>query len=86
MFLNRFNKTKILTQETNGILIRENKRLKRENFKLTETLRNLEDYRNEYVELIGEVRKMKAEYQEKLDEISELEKKYKKELEMLASK
>ena len=70
---------KIQTEETNEDLIREN-------FKLTETLRNLEDYRNEYVGLIGELRKMKAEYQEKLDDISELEKKYKKELEMLASK
>lgn len=77
---------KIQTEETNEDLIRENKRLKRENFKLTETLRNLEDYRNEYVELIEGVRKMKAEYQEKLNDISELEKKYKKELEMLASK
>lgn len=81
-----FTTNKIQTEETKEDLIRENKRLKRENFKLTESLRNLEDYRNEYVELIGELRKMKAEYQERLNDISELEKKYKKELEMLASK
>lgn len=81
-----FTTNKIQTEETKEDLIRENKRLKRENFKLTESLRNLEDYRNEYVELIEELRKMKAEYQERLDDISELEKKYKKELEMLASK
>lgn len=78
------NKTQ--TEETNEDLIRENKRLKRENFKLTETLRNLEDYRNEYVGLIEEMKQMKAEYQERLDDIKELENKYKKELEMIAGK
>lgn len=80
MFLGKHTNTQKLTQETNEILLKENKRLRRENQKLTETLLNLEDYKNEYVTLIEEMNQLRAEYSQKLTEVTQLELEYRKAL------
>ena len=81
MFFNIFNKSGTITQESNEILL--NKRLKRENQNLRETLQNLKDYKNEYITLIEKMNQLRTEYNQKLTDVTQLELEYRKALDNL---
>lgn len=70
-------------KETLKIIIDENKRLKRENQRLHESLNELQRYKDEYKDLIEKVGELKNEYMSKLEAFSTIENNYKKELERL---
>ena len=66
-------------KETIKILIDENKRLKRENQRLNESLGELQRYKDEYRNLIDELNQVKAVYASKMNEFDRLEKEYRNE-------
>lgn len=68
-------------KETVNILLRENKKLKRDNQRLRESLGELERYKKEYRDLIDGLKKTKECYLSKLEDFNEMEAEYKKELE-----
>lgn len=70
-------------KETIKVLLQENKRLKRENKHLTESLDELQWYKEEYRSLIEELNRVKERYAKKMDEFDDIEKKYNNELEKL---
>lgn len=74
-------KSKEVNEEAVNIVIKENKRLKRENQNLRNELEEVSKLKNAYKELIDQVHKMKLEYINKLNEFDELKAKYAKELE-----
>lgn len=78
MFLNQN-----VEKETIKILLSENKRLKRENQKLNVSLKELQNYKNEYKELTDNLNHLKETYQTRLKDFDQLEKHYKKELDQL---
>ena len=72
------------TQNTNKepvkILLNENKRLKCENQRLRESIEDLQRYKDEYKNLIGELSSIKESYTDKIAEFNKIEKKYRAEL------
>lgn len=68
-----FSKDKV-NEETVGILIKENKRLKKELAKKTDALMEVQRYKDEYKTLIEETNKLRNEYLNKLNEFDEIEK------------
>ncbi len=70
-------------KETAKILLQENKRLKRENLRLTELLDKLQEYKNEYNILITEMKQIKETYVGKMKEFEEMKEIYKKELDKI---
>lgn len=72
-------------KETINILLQENKRLKRENQRLQESLDELGRYKNEYRSLIDEISQVKERYIGKMKDFDKLEKGYRKELARMAS-
>lgn len=71
---------KNIDKETIKILIQENRRLKRENQRLHESLQALDRYKNEYRSLIDELRQVKECYIGKMKYFDKLENEYRKEL------
>lgn len=71
---------KNIDKETIKILLQENRRLKRENQRLNESLQALDRYKNEYRSLIDELRQVKECYIEKMKYFDKLEKEYRKKL------
>lgn len=71
---------KNINKETIKILIQENRRLKRENQRLHESLQALDRYKNEYRSLIDELRQVKECYIGKMKYFDKLENEYRKEL------
>lgn len=71
---------KNINKETIRILIQENRRLKRENQRLHESLQALDRYKNEYRSLIDELRQVKECYIGKMKYFDKLENEYRKEL------
>lgn len=69
-----------IDKETLKILLQENKRLKRENYGLRESLEELQEYKDEYKGLIGELGALKEEYMDEVAEFESIEKEYRKEL------
>ena len=67
-------------RETITILSWENKRLKRENQRLRESLSELERYKKEYRELMGRLSDVEEVYIEKMEGFNQLEKEYRKAL------
>lgn len=76
-----FNKN--IDKETVKILLQENKRLKRSNQQLNESLNKLQWYKNEYKSLIEEVNHVKESYVKKMDEFETISNIYKSELDRL---
>lgn len=70
-------------KETIKILLSENKRLKRDNQRLNDSLNELQNFKNEYRELIDKLNQLKETYQKRLKKFDQLEKQYKKELDKL---
>ena len=73
-----FNKN--VDKETLRILMQENKRLKRENQRLNDSLDELQKYKTEYRNLIDEVKNIKERYLNKIKDFEKIENKYQKEL------
>lgn len=73
-------------QEIEDLLLKENKRLKRENRVLTASLEELQRYKDEYKNLIDELNRLKTEYVNKMKLFNEIESEYKKELDKLKKK
>ena len=71
-------------KETINILLQENKRLKRENQRLHESLDELQQYKDEYRSLIEELKQAKGMYADKLKTFDKIEKEYRKELDRIA--
>lgn len=67
-------------KEAVNVLLQENRRLKRENQRLRESLDELDGYKNEYRGLIDEVKHIKKKYAEKIRTIDKLECAFKKQL------
>lgn len=76
-----FNKT--INKETVKILLQENKRLKRENQRLNESLDGLQRYKDEYRSLISELNQVKESYVKKMGEFDKIGKEYRTELDRL---
>lgn len=79
-------KHKNMNKETIEILLKENKKLKRENYRLQESLDTLERYKKEYENLIETLHHVKKEYIQKVKDFNEIEKEYKKELDKIIAK
>lgn len=79
-------KRKNINKETLEILLKENKRLKQENYRLQESLDELERYKKEYENLIEILHHVKKEYMQKIKDFDEIEKEYKKELDKIIAK
>ena len=73
-------------KETINILLQENKRLKRENQRLHESLDELQQYKDEYRSLIDVLKQAKGMYADRLKGFDKLEKEYRKELDRIAGK
>ena len=67
-------------KETINILLRENKKLKRDNQRLRESLGELERYKAEYRKLIEELNEVKEVYIERMEEFNQVEKECRKAL------
>ena len=67
-------------KEAVNVLLQENRRLKRENQRLRESLDELDGYKNEYRGLIDEVKHIKKKYAEKIRTIDKLECAFEKQL------
>lgn len=67
-------------KETVNVLLRENKKLKRDNQRLRESLDELERYKAEYCKLIDELNEVKEVYIERMEEFNQIEKEYRKAL------
>jgi len=79
-------KSKEINEEAIDIVLKENKRLKRENQNLRNELEEVSKLKNGYKELIDQVHKMKIEYANKLDEFDKLKTQYEKELEKITNR
>lgn len=79
-------KHKNINKETIEILLKENKKLKRENYRLQESLDELARYKEEYENLIKTLHSVKKEYIQKVKDFNEIEKEYKKELDKIITK
>ena len=79
-------KTKEVNKEALSVVLKENKRLKRENQNLRNELEEVSKLKNGYKELIDQVHKMKLEYVNKLNEFDELKAKYAKELDEITKR
>lgn len=79
-----FNKNR--EKETINILLQENKRLKRENRRLHESLDELQKYKEEYRNLIAEVNQIKKWYQDKGKDFDNIYKEYQDERDKLLEK
>lgn len=75
-----------INKEIVNILLQENKRLKRDNQQLRESLNELQRYKDEYKGLIERLHDVKESYIEKMNEFEKIEKAYRKELEKLTKK
>ena len=73
-------------KETINILLRENKKLKRDNQRLRESLGELERYKAEYRKLIEELNEVKEVYIERMEEFNQLEQEYRKALDQIMDK
>ena len=73
-------------KETINILLQENKRLKRENQRLRESLGELDGYKKEYRNVIERLNEVKEVYIERMEEFNQIEKEYRKELDRVMSK
>ena len=73
-------------KETINILLRENKKLKRDNQRLRESLGELERYKKEYRKLIEELNEVKEVYIERMEEFNQLEQEYRKALDQIMDK
>lgn len=67
-------------REIENLLLKENKRLKRENQQLHSHLNELDRYKNDYKTLIDELHILRNKYQDKMKLFDELAAEYKKEL------
>ena len=74
---------KTAERETIKILTEENKRLKRENQRLTEALDELRQHADSFNELIRHLGAVKETYKKKMTSFDSLEKEYRRELETL---
>lgn len=73
-------------KETINILLRENKKLKRDNQRLRESLGELERYKAEYRKLIEELNEVKEVYIERMEEFNQVEKECRKALNQIIDK
>ncbi len=73
-------------KETINILLQENKRLKRDNQRIRESLEELDRYQAEYRSLIDEMNCVKNVYISKAEGFDNLEKEYRKELNRVMGK
>ena len=73
-------------KETINILLQENKRLKRDNQRLKESLGELERYKKEYRKLIEELNEVKEVYIERMEEFNQIEKEYQKALDQIVDR
>lgn len=73
-------------KETINILLRENKKLKRDNQSLRESLGELERYKKEYKDLNEKLTKLKKSYSIKLKDFEKMELEYNKELRKILNK
>lgn len=73
-------------KETINILLRENKKLKRDNQRLRESLVELERYKEEYCKLIEELNEVKEVYVERIEGFNQIEKEYRKALNQIMDK
>ncbi len=71
-----FNKSKQLSKDVEALLLKENKRLKRENENLRELLEIADRYRNEYEKLCKETKNMHKKYKETMESFQRIEKEY----------
>ncbi len=74
---------KKIYMETTETLMRENRRLKRENQRLADSLGELQRYKDEYRTLIDGLVHLKKEYLKKIDEFDILYGKYASDLRMI---
>lgn len=65
------------------VLIKENKRLKRENARFKELQSDMEKYRDDYKALMEHVDALRAKYMQEIDELHQTEKEYKLKLKEL---
>ena len=65
------------------IILKENERLKRENLRLQESLKELSDYKTEYKKLIEQVSDLKKQYCDKLSEFDLITRTYQDELDKI---
>lgn len=77
---------KNVDKETIEVLSKENKRLRRENYRLQESLNELDRYKTEYKNLIEKLNEVKSDYIKKVKEFDDIEKDYKKELDKIVKK
>lgn len=77
---------KNIDKETIEILSKENKRLRREIYRLQESLNDLDKYKTEYRDLIEKLNDIKNDYIKKIKQFEDIEKEYKKELDKIANK
>lgn len=84
MFSKKLNEK--INNEALNFVIKENKRLKRENQRLRESLDNISHLKNEYKKLIEQVHGMKNEYANKLKEFDILKIEYMKKLDEITNK
>ena len=73
-------------KETVNVLLRENKKLKRDNQRLRESLDELERYKAEYCKLIEELNEVKEVYVERIEEFNQIEKECRKALNQIIDK
>ena len=71
---------KNIDKETIEILSKENKRLRRENYRLRESLNELDKYKTEYKKLIKKLNCVKSDYVKKIKAFDDIEKEYCKKL------
>lgn len=75
-----------IQEEAIFALTSENKRLKRENQRLRESLDELERYKAEYCKLIEELNEVKEVYVERIEGFNQIEKEYRKALNQIMDK
>lgn len=76
---------KNIDKETIEILSKENKRLRRENYRLQESLNELDKYKTEYKKLIKKLNNVKSDYVKKIKEFDDIEKEYGKKLDEIVN-
>lgn len=80
------HKSEEINEEALSVVLKENKRLKRENQNLRNELDSVFKLKETYKELIDQVNNMKIEYLNKLKEFDILKEKYTKELEKITNR